>query len=243
MYTFTIRLADINIQVNTKYESISKRMKDYIINDNNIAFSIEVNDKKRNETKESLIRFNEGYSFDDDYVEYISIHSLIADELLNYDILLMHGSCLSIDGKGIIFTAASGTGKSTHSRLYRQAYGDRVKMINDDKPLLICKEDEIIACGSPWCGKHNLGCNEKVKLEAVVYLERGIDNSIELVNPSDVFEKLFIQTYHSKNKLNEIKAFNLLSKICKNTKMFKLKCNMNDDAPIISYNGIKNELL
>ena len=244
MYTVVVQLADINIRINTNYESISKRMHEYVIDDtDDIAFCVETSDEERNQCKESLINSNEGCSFSADYVEYITIHSLIAEALLNYDILLMHGSCLTIDDKTIIFTATSGTGKSTHSGLYREVYGDRVKMINDDKPFLICKENEIIVCGNPWQGKHNLGTNTKAKLDAIVYLERGPENKIIPVEAQDVFELLFLQTYYSKNKLNKIKAFQLLSNICKNVKMFKLKCNMDKDAAIVSYSGIRDGLL
>lgn len=50
---------------------------------------------------------------------------------------------LEIDGKAYMFSAPSGTGKSTHAKLWRDCFGDRVTMINDDKPLIKFREDGI----------------------------------------------------------------------------------------------------
>ncbi len=84
----------------------------------------------------------------------------------SYDTVLFHGSALAIDGDGYLFTAKSGTGKSTHTRLWRERFGDRVVMINDDKPLLHIDAGSVIAYGTPWNGKHRLGTNASVPLRA-----------------------------------------------------------------------------
>ena len=67
-------------------------------------------------------------------LESLALHRLLAERLPDYDVLLMHGSALSMDGIGYLFTAPSGTGKSTHAALWRQVFGERVQMLNDDSP-------------------------------------------------------------------------------------------------------------
>ena len=85
----------------------------------------------------------------DSFLENNAIHALIAEKLVEYDILLFHGSALCMDRQAYIFTAPSGTGKSTHARLWREAFGDRVWMINDDKPLIQVQDGKAMVYGSP----------------------------------------------------------------------------------------------
>ena len=87
---------------------------------------------------------------DQRYLENVAIHSLIADRMVDHDVLVMHGSALCMDGEAYIFIASSGTGKSTHARFWREVFGDRVWMINDDKPMLRFMEDQVLVCGTPW---------------------------------------------------------------------------------------------
>ena len=70
------------------------------------------------------------------YVEWIAIYRRLSDYVLQKDVLLFHSSALALDGQVYLFAAPSGTGKSTHARLWRETFGDRVVMVNDDKPLL-----------------------------------------------------------------------------------------------------------
>lgn len=116
---------------------------------------------------------------------------MLAAALLYYNILLMHGSALCMDGEAYIFAAPSGTGKSTHARLWREVFGDRVWMINDDKPLVRVEEERAFVFGSPWCGKHKLGCNGSARLKAVVELttDRNKHGHVE-ISRVQVSEKL-----------------------------------------------------
>ena len=95
-----------------------------------------------------------------------------------------------MDSNGYLFTAPSGTGKRTHVRIWRQYFGDRVWMIDDDKPLLQINDSEIIVWGSPWNGKHRLGRNASAPLKAAIFLTRDTTNHIEPLETADAFEVL-----------------------------------------------------
>ena len=99
--------------------------------------------------------------------------------MISYDTILFHGSVIAVDGIGYLFTAKSGTGKSTHTRLWREYFGDRAAMVNDDKPLLKITDSSVIAYGTPYNGKHRLGTNISVPLKAICILTRAADNHIE----------------------------------------------------------------
>ena len=111
-------------------------------------------------------------AYTDGYLEELAVYRKIAERLPLYDTVLFHGSALAADGEGYLFTAPSGTGKSTHARLWRELLGDRVVMINDDKPLLRVTEEGVTVYGTPFRGKHGLGGDEQrsVKLDSLVAL-------------------------------------------------------------------------
>ena len=116
--------------------------------------------------------------FTDPFLDRAAIQRKFADYLFGHNILLCHGSTVAVDGKAYLFTAKCGTGKSTHTRLWREVFGNRAQMVNDDKPFLILTEDNVLACGAPWSGKHGLDTNISVPLQGICLLERGAENSI-----------------------------------------------------------------
>lgn len=103
--------------------------------------------------------------FSDAYLETLAVYRKIADILLSCDTLLFHGSVVAVDREGYLFTAKSGTGKSTHTRLWREYFGERAIMVNDDKPLLHITDSGVTAYGTPWDGKHRLSKNIEVPLK------------------------------------------------------------------------------
>ncbi|MBR6049932.1 MAG: hypothetical protein IKP68_01865, partial [Clostridia bacterium] len=118
----------------------------------------------------------------DGYIEFLAVLEKLSDFLLCKDTLLFHGSAVSVDGRCYIFTAPSGTGKSTHSRLWRELLGERVVMVNDDKPFIRIGEPCTVF-GSPWDGKERLSSNTSFPLSALCIIERSNTNSIEPVDP------------------------------------------------------------
>lgn len=81
-------------------------------------------------------RENPGFIPTDAYLETLAVYRKIAEKMPDYGTVLFHGSAIAVDGEAYIFTAKSGTGKSTHVRLWREMLGDRAVMVNDDKPLI-----------------------------------------------------------------------------------------------------------
>ena len=107
------------------------------------------------------------YSYTDAYLEEIAVHRKIAERMPSFSTILMHGSVLAVDGQGYMFTASSGTGKSTHARLWRELLGEKVTMINDDKPLIRISDGHAEIFGTPYNGKHRLGTNTSAPLKAM----------------------------------------------------------------------------
>lgn len=239
-------LADTVIQVNNLYAYIEEYCKDYIYTGSrDIEFCIDVYDSdieyERNKSRQEDIK--EGIKireFSDDYLETLAVYRKICMYLLDKNIILFHGSTISVDGVAYLFTAKSGTGKSTHTKYWREYFKDRAVMINDDKPLLEIKDDGVIVYGTPWDGKHRLSNNTKVKLKSICVLNRGKENIITKVDSSEIYGILLQQVYKPINNIDAMyKTLNLIDKLCKGVEFYSMNCTMNIEAAKVAYEGMK----
>ena len=115
-----------------------------------------------------------------------------ARTLLAYDCCIFHAAAFIWREKAWLFTAPSGTGKSTQYRNWKKHYGNEVTILNGDKPVLSLQKDgSILVCPSPWRGKERYGSFHTAPLGGVVYLEQGKENRIFYLQPSESVPKLF----------------------------------------------------
>lgn len=182
----------------------------------------------------------------DAYLEQLAVLRSIALEMTQYDTLLMHGSCIAVDGEAYLFAARSGTGKSTHTRLWRERFGSRAVMVNDDKPFVRVEDGAGIAFGTPWNGKHHLSTPMQAKLKALCILKRGEENRIEQLTAAEAYPHVLAQCNRPENPQALMKTMQLCDALVKNTPVYCLYCNMDPDAARVSYEmmskeGMKNE--
>ena len=177
--------------------------------------------------------------FSDSYLEELAVYRKIAEQMISYDTILFHGSVVAVDGVGYLFTAKSGTGKSTHTRLWREYFGDRAVMVNDDKPLLKITDSGVIAYGTPYNGKHRLGTNTSVPLKAICILTRSADNHIEAITREQAYTILLQQVYRPADMLKMTKTLELVDRLADSVKLYKLDCNMDISAAKIAYEGMQ----
>lgn len=178
-------------------------------------------------------------NFPDSYLETLAVYRKIAEQMIEYNTILFHGSVVAVDGAGYLFTAKSGTGKSTHTRLWREYFGERAIMVNDDKPLLRVSENDIMVYGTPWNGKHRLGTNTSVPLKALCILERAEKNHICRINKSAAYNMLIQQVYKPGSPQKLLQTLQLVDRLAENVKLYNLGCNMDISAVKIAYNGMK----
>ena len=170
----------------------------------------------------------------DPFLERLAIQRKFAEELLNRQILMVHGSAAAVDGVGYIFTAACGTGKSTHTRLWREVFGDRAVMINDDKPFIRLDGERVTVCGAPWSGKHGLETNTEVPLGGVCLLERGKENQIRPMSQDrspEVTKNL--RWYMEDHRVPRFDA--LAAELAQRVPFWHMHCNMDPAAAVMSH--------
>ena len=167
--------------------------------------------------------------FSDMFLERSVIQRRVAENLSRRDVLLMHGSTVALDGRAYLFTAPCGTGKSTHTRLWREVFGDRAVMVNDDKPFLKLTGDAVLACGSPWTGKHGIGTNACVPLSGICILSRGMENVICPAKPEQVLDFLRSQCFPPQG----------LEKLLDRVRLWQMECTKDPEAAVKAFETMK----
>ena len=172
-------------------------------------------------------------NFPDPFLERAAIQRKFAEYLLRQDVLLVHGSTVAVDGQAYLFTARSGTGKSTHTRLWREVFGSRAVMINDDKPFLRITPHGITAYGSPWSGKHGLDTNTGAPLKGICLLERSNENEIRPAQPEELADLL--RGFRPRTPEQREQYDTLLTALVSNVPLWHLDCNKNPKAAETAY--------
>ena len=178
--------------------------------------------------------------FPDPFLERAVIQRRFAEHLFDQGTLLFHGSTVAVDGKAYAFTARCGTGKSTHTRLWREVFGDRAVMVNDDKPFLRFTEDGVLACGSPWSGKHGLDTNISVPLQGICILERGPENRIRPITAEEAMPRLLHESFCPDGREAERKA--LVSALAEAVPLWRMECTRDPQAAEVSHHAMAFKL-
>ena len=247
------RLADVLVQIVSIYPKVQEMCKKYESQSIHICHNEAVNVPGRETDELSPVGFtvktsqqdidyersiSEYPGWSDEYLETIAVHRLIAEKMPEYNTFLFHGSAIAVDGAAYIFTAKSGTGKSTHARLWREMLGDRAVMVNDDKPMIkVYKDGTAVVYGTPWDGKHHLSNNIAVPVRSICILERAVDNHIQEITRREALPMLIQQTYRPVNPEMLTRTMTFLERM--DVKLYRLSCNMDISAAELSYNSMK----
>ena len=236
------RIADHNIGIESHFPGVHRMCADYRI-EGQPEIVISVGMDELNEAWNKIeLQIKDGelpereHSLE--YLEAVRVYKRIAEQTPFWDIFMLHGSAIAVDGVGYVFSAKSGTGKSTHSRLWRTFLGNRAEMVNDDKPLIkVLNDGTATVYGTPWDGKHKLGKNIAVSLKAICMLERSRQNWIREADKTEIYPILLQQVYRPYNIKAMDKTLDLVGRL--NVKFYRMGCNMDINAAELAYNAMK----
>lgn len=184
-----------------------------------------------------VMKERNAYLSDDD-AEYLGTGGCFYKELLNFAGFRLHASAVVYGGKAYLFSADSGTGKSTHTDLWLKMLGNEAYILNDDKPALRLVEDTWYAFGTPWSGKHDISVNTGVPIGGICMLERGENNVIMPYRGKDAIFELFVQTNRPKAAIYRMKLLELLDDLFQHVPVWKLKCNIDPEAARVAYEAM-----
>lgn len=235
---FKIKIADLIIGIDNKYDFVKNQCRDYIdYSDAEIDFTVSASDFDIENEKKVAVG-----SFSDGYLESICVYRNLSYRLPEFNAFLFHCALVEVDGEAYAFTAKSGTGKSTHIMLWKKLLGDKMTIINGDKPILRVVGDKIMAYGTPWCGKEGYNKNTYAPLKAICFIERGEIDRIFPFEKSEAAKRIIHQIVIPKETDSIVKILELLDLALRKVDVWRLECTMNISAASTSYNAMKGGL-
>ncbi len=231
-----IRVADLNICIDNKYDYLLDLCRDYIIEkpctlDMTVSVSEEAIDGELNTSEKHFTR---------GYAESICAYREICRRLpTEHGAYLFHSAVIEYGGDGFAFAAKSGTGKSTHILLWGKRFGSAVHVVNGDKPIMKFVGNHLYAYGTPWCGKEGWQTNTRVPIKALCFLERSAENTIRKIGADEAVMLIFHQILTPKDLEQADALFPLLDRTLREVPCYVLGCNMSVDAAEVAYNGMK----
>ncbi len=226
----TVKIADLTIRLKNRYRYVEMLCRDYLVESEAVDFEVEATDTEISEEMK-----NAESESSPAYAEAVCLHRQIAERLWRYDCFLLHAALIECDGRGYAFAARSGVGKSTHIGLWQKNFGERVRVVNGDKPIVRITEQGVTAYGTPWNGKEGLGENGACPLDSICFLTRGDENEIRSVSTEEAAMKLFPQVYLPVEADAMDKTLSLLDDFVNRISFWELRCNMEDEAALLSH--------
>ena len=227
-------IAGLKTEYNVRGELLRERSKSYKADFDDSETEIKLN------IKEDFIKMKKEeipyLSFDEH--EYMWTCEAFYNELLRHNGMMLHSSCVEKDGFAYLFSARSGTGKSTHTHLWlKNLEGTRI--INDDKPALIYDDGKWYACGTPFSGKTDENIDVKIPVRAITFLHRSEENTVKKIPPFQAVSLLIEQTIKPADRSLAENMLELADLLLREVPVFSLGCNLQDDAAIVAYNEIE----
>ena len=234
MPAFTIRIGNAIVEIHARHDYVQKACAPYMC-ELEPTHRIVIDESLIQSERKKALKVNAGRELtpseiSDWFLEYYALLHKILEILPECNMLFMHGSAIKFDDKGYIFVAPSGTGKSTHTRIWTERYGDEVTVINDDKPFLSFADNKVFIHGTPWRGKHNIGHNITAELAGICILVRGERNTIKQLYGVDAVTDIIAQCnlHHYGN--NTFKALDLIDQLLQNVPVYYLTCTPTMEA-------------
>jgi len=188
----------------------------------------------------SLFKIYLQKEYKDELLREFHISGMLAMELvfiINQGFQL-HASVINWKDKGILFSAPSGTEKSTKADLWKKYEG--AKVINGDRALIRKEKGEFTVYGSPYAGTSKIYTNFSAPIKAIVILDQGKENKIKRLGVKDAFVRLYSEsTVNAWNQEYVIRFLDLLQDLIENVPVYHLSCRPDQDA----VNTVKNEIL
>lgn len=230
-----LRVAELNVEVDYKYPTLVKQAEFYKADFEKPNITVSISADSMKELKEENPHLSE------DDLEYIFTGAGFYEALLEFNGFMLHSSGVCVDGYAYLFSADPGTGKSTHTGLWQKYFGeDKALIINDDKPAIRLVEDTLYCYGTPWSGKTDKNLNMRVPVGAIVFIERSVGNNwVREITPKEAIPLILQQTIRPAEQDKMIKLLDVLDTLLRRVKVYRLGCDMSEDAVKTSYEGIR----
>lgn len=219
------KIADVVVEMQQQFDETAYWYAPYLYNgEEEPEFSIGVTDEEIN------YLVTEGVGITPSIAENMVLGNKFNRRLMKFYGSYIHSSAMVFDGKAYLFSAPSQTGKSTHTKKWLNRFGDRVKIINDDKPSFRFINGKCIVYGTPFAGGTDVQLNTSAELGALVFIERSEENSLEKLPTSRAVSLLISQSPGRANERVGDRQLEMFSMLLSKYPAYLLRCNMDDSA-------------
>lgn len=174
----------------------------------------------------------------EDDCEIITTAESFYNQLITRGGFMLHASAVVLDNSAYLFSAPSGTGKSTHTAQWLKLFPD-AKILNDDKPAIML--GNLTACGTPWSGKSDLNLNLNVPLQGICVLERSERNFIQPLTTDEAIFALLNQTIRPADENRMDALLDHIDRIVGSVKIWRMGCNISLEAAQIAFDAMSRQ--
>ena len=226
-------IANLRVRIENQYEYTTKFCREYLSADQASPVDITATVTEEEFAKEKA----QSSEFSDGYIENICLYRSLCLQLPRFQRMLLHASVLEFDGNAYAFLGRSGTGKSTHTRLWMQTIKN-CRIVNGDKPILEKTDEGFIAHGTPWRGKENWGEKRSALVKGLCFIEQAKENSIVKLSPSEMSVRLFQQILLPTEMQEVVATLDMLDRFIAKTPAYLLQCDISKKAVETSFTAL-----
>ena len=232
---FRIKVADVCVEIDNRYGFVEDVCRDYIVKGDCIpAFRVQISSDEINRMLSGAT-----WNLTAPMAESYLINRALCRKMAEFDAYLFHSAVITYGGKCIAFSGKRGTGKSTHVGLWKDKFGKDVTVVNGDKPLLALRNGQLIAYGTPWCGKEGWNINTSVPLTAICFLRRGEKNTIAPLKVDTALGDIMPQLLIPDDAPALMATLDLLDGILTDIPLYELHCTISEEAARIARAAMK----
>lgn len=230
------RIADFDIEIFFNHPYLEKYCREYAHDFETADIDLHIDREfVKSELARSPVESNE------ENYEFMLAYRVLADALPTRGAFVLHSAVFDVDGVGVAFAAQSGTGKTTHMLRWKSLLGDRLTVVNGDKPTVRFFEDEPFvpyAYGTPWNGKEHYGCNMRTPLRHLCFIKRGKENRAVPLDRDKAISLIFNQAYMPSLPEQAAATIALIDRLLKSCKIWTIYCNTDETAAIDPYKTV-----
>lgn len=236
------KIADFHVSFENDIKTYARSMSSYLADFETPDFLIRITDDD--------VKFEEE-AFQEENVRIYpatfkrsALFRKFAETIPDHQAFVLHAATFDVDGTGVAFAAKSGTGKTTHMNLWKKYLGDRMVIVNGDKPIVRFFEEDpnkAYAYGTPWNGKEGFGCNMRTPLKHICFIERSETNYVQEMDKKTAIDRIFKQVYMPREPLAVMHTVQLIDRLLACCKLWVIHCNMDENAGEIACRAILNQ--
>lgn len=172
--------------------------------------------------------------------EYICCSASFCRNIVQHGRFFLHASAVVYEGEAYLFSAPSGTGKSTHTAFWEKLFPGSY-ILNDDKPVICPQQGRITAWGTPFAGKTDLQVNREVPLRGICFLKQGSVNQIRQVTEDEALALMLNNTYRPGSSEGMNCLLDMMEQTVTQIKVYEMSCTRELQAAELSYRIMKGK--